>query len=233
MAPVHAEDATLSATIYTTKHGLPAGPVREIDLSPSGRPYARTSSGWFVLEGQHWKPAADYQAPAAPKPDLPERAGALLATAQAGEAVAAGCRRGLFVRNAPTAPWREVTLVEEERGLKEVAALAFDTAGTLWFGAHEGLGWVESDKARLIVKGSAYSRATCAAANRSGVWFGTERGLVVVAGTRINSILGSATLPDNHVTSLASTGEGVLWVGTIDGVSRIVPPWGRGHPVRD
>ena len=107
---------------------------------------------------------------------------------------------------------------------KNVAALAVDAKGRLWFGSNEGVGRLDDGKWKLFTgaEGLPYNQFTCAAAGPNGeVWFGTTNGAIRAEEDYFYYRSTRRWLPDNQVNEIAVDENGTAWIATNDGVSEI------------
>ncbi len=94
-----------------------------------------------------------------------------------------------------------------------VRAIHFDRKGGLWLGAQNGLyyypdGGVEGSRAMLL---EARDVRTLLETRDGTMWAGSNHGLAVIRGSRIEEIAG---LPHPAVTALAEDSRGNVWAGT-------------------
>lgn len=103
-----------------------------------------------------------------------------------------------------------------ELTVNEINALAVDRAGRLWIGTAGG-GVVSYATGQFRREAVALQREiilTLFEAADGSVWVGTENGEAAVLRNRL---LSRYTIGEAHsVTSFAQTGDGVIWIGTVD-----------------
>jgi len=151
---------------------------------------------------------------------------ALSVAVSADGAVAVGTAAGLYVRPSGDGAFDAVFPDDGARSWapKEVAAVAYDSRGRLWFGSRQGVGVFDGESWRLYTgeDGLPYGHFTCASAGEDGViWFGTERGAIRFDGKHWAYRASLRWLPDDHVNDIAVEADGTAWIATPRGVSRI------------
>jgi ligand-binding sensor domain-containing protein/signal transduction histidine kinase/CheY-like chemotaxis protein len=124
-----------------------------------------------------------------------------------------GAREGLFhlLRG-------EVRGYGLEEGLPagEVSALEVDAAGGLWVGMLKGAVLrLEGEKLKPLPLPRGLNRVRELRASRGGaLWVGTDQGLVLLEGGRVQHFTTRDGLPHDRIGALAEDREGNLWVGT-------------------
>ena len=123
-----------------------------------------------------------------------------------------------------------------------VIAITEDESGLLWIGTHDGLNrfnpenenftWYKNDFQNPNSLSNNYIKGLCL--DRSGaLWIGTSNGLDKLMPEKINDISPSFlhyknnpqnvnSLSNNHITSVFESRSGVIWVGTQNGLNKIV-----------
>lgn len=125
------------------------------------------------------------------------------------------------------------TAYRQAEGLTDlfVRALAQDASGVIWVGTNNGIFRISSANTRLErVDANGHIPALAVNAICAGthgeLWFGGSRLARMQAGAlRFYKLPGDATR--NRVKALAETGAGVIWVGTVSGLYRMLP--GENH----
>lgn len=151
----------------------------------------------------------------------------VLAVAAADSGAAAiGTSGGLYVRGADGEPFDEVYPADEKYSWapRDVAAVAYDSRGHLWFGSDQGAGVFDGESWQLFTgaEGLPYDHFTCAEGGEDGViWFGTERGAIRYDGERWAYRASRRWLPDDRVTDIAVDSNGNTWIATKKGISYI------------
>jgi len=216
------------ATVFTEKHGLPANKALDIKLQ-NEVPIAFTEKSAAQWDGQSWK-ATQAQAAGekAPKVKLPQGALDVLAIVWNESQFAVGCRNGLYLYSFQIKKWQQVFPADQKYSWapRQVAALAFDSKGRLWFGAEQGVGYLAADGWHLFTgkEGLPYNHFTCAAAGPNGImWFGTEKGAIRVDGEYFYYRQTRRWLPNDHVNAIVVQKGGTAWFATDGGVGRIAP----------
>lgn len=106
----------------------------------------------------------------------------------------------------------------------DVLAVAYDSAGRLWFATRAGVGCYSNKTWQLYTpaEGLPYNDFTWMTAGQEGVvWFGTRIGAIRFDGKEWAYRQGKAYLLDDHVRSIAVDGNAAVWFATPKGVSRI------------
>lgn len=246
-AAAHGQDATYELPVvagafeqqvhraYTIAHGLPDNDVSEVGLSAQGEIVAVTAQGAAIFAGDRWLPDPTTGSRMLTQPKLADRqlqelheaAGADIAIRAVAEhqgefAVATG--RGLYLRDAQN--WHMA--LPRQGAVRwapvDVRAVAYDTTGTLWFAAPQGVGYRISDEEWGLFTGAdglPYNDFTCIAAGIKGVWFGTSNGAIHYHDGSWAFRQGRRWLLDNHVRDIVIDDEGNAWIATAAGVSCI------------
>ncbi len=141
-------------------------------------------------------------------------------------ATAVGTSGGLYVRENADAEFAQLYPADDRYSWAptDVAAVAYDSRGRLWFGSSQGAGMREDGAWTLYTgaEGLPYNEFTCAAPGEDGViWFGTKRGAIRFDGNHWAYRAGLRWLPDDHVNDIAVDSDGTAWIVTSKGVSRI------------
>lgn len=212
--------------LHMATSGLPAGKIDRITVGKSG-PVAEIGNSFFQLQGKKWsivKPVRKSVIPSR-QPVIP---GALVLSVipyKGGYAV--GCDNGLYFYSETKKLTRVFPSNEKYNwSLRKVSALVTDVKGRLWFGAEEGVGYLDGEKWKLFTgnEGLPYNHFTCAAAGPDGmVWFGTEKGVVEVENDEFKYRFSRRWLPDDYVNSIAVDQSGTAWIATNGGISEITP----------
>jgi ligand-binding sensor domain-containing protein/signal transduction histidine kinase/CheY-like chemotaxis protein len=102
----------------------------------------------------------------------------------------------------------------------EVSALEVDAAGRVWVGMMKGAVLrLEGERLTHLPVPRGLNRVRELRASRGGaLWVGTDRGLVLLEGGRVQHFTTRDGLPHDGVGALAEDREGNLWVGTDQGM---------------
>ena len=215
------------AFINNISVGLPQGNIDQISII-GNIPIATTSSGQYEWKNSKWilsnnnnssKVLPQYKG-------IPQEAGKVLSTTNYRNITYVGCENGLFFKIGNN-KWKQELPSDFNYSwaLKEVAALTVDTKNRLWFGAKQGIGYLENGKWTLFTgkEGVPYNHFTCAAPGPKGeVWFGTEIGAFRVEENVFYYRANRRWLPDNHVNAIAVDTDGTAWIATKNGIAQIV-----------
>ncbi|MCE7041075.1 two-component regulator propeller domain-containing protein [Dyadobacter sp. CY312] len=212
--------------IYSSKDGLPNGEIEEI-FTQDNTPIAKAGNQYFELKADKWKVVSSTsKSKTAPKfairPDSK-----ILSSIQYKGGYAIGCEKGLYLYNNAKKLAR--VFPENEKynwALRNVNALVTDSKGRLWFGADEGVGYLDGTEWKLFAgkEGLPFNRFTCAAAAPDGaVWFGTEKGVIEVKDDYFKYRASRRWLPSDKVNDITVTKNGTVWIATDKGVGSIIP----------
>ncbi|GAB2799557.1 hypothetical protein GCM10027275_51790 [Rhabdobacter roseus] len=213
------------ATVYSIEQGLPAGPVDKIYWKDNTLT-AQAKGTSYTFQDESWVPATG-KSPVRNIEKAPVPKGTrVLAQARYKNSWAVGTDQGLYLYEGK----KPVKLYPADSryswSLRNVAALTVDSQGRLWFGADEGVGYLDGKQWRLFTgkEGLPYTKFTCAAAGPNGtVWFGTERGAIVAQNDFFRYRASRRWLPNDHVLDIAVQPNGTAWIATRGGISRIEP----------
>jgi len=115
--------------------------------------------------------------------------------------------------------WREIA----EMSAMAVSSIVFDSKKTVWFGTNQGVrSWDRISRAAAAPIDTRVTGAvtSLAAAENSSLYIGTADGLFLAVDSNVTKIdLGPGSV---CVNALCRDREGALWVGTNDGIIRIV-----------
>ncbi|KAA3618919.1 MAG: hypothetical protein DWQ05_06005 [Calditrichaeota bacterium] len=216
------------ATVFGPKDGLPAEIIESIFLTDAGNPVAVAAKAAFIFEDSKWKKFSgdkmkkqDFS-----KINLPAKAGTIYSMARFSGKQFVGAESGLFYLNE-NKKWRRVLPADENYSwaLSSVRVLTVDSKKRLWFGAKQGIGFLDNEKWHLFTgkEGLPYKNFTSIAAAENGaVWFGTKKGAFKTDGTFFNYRFSRRWLPHDHVNGIVVQADGTAWNATNAGVSRIV-----------
>ncbi|TDE12018.1 hypothetical protein [Dyadobacter psychrotolerans] len=212
--------------IHSFKDGLPSGPIDLLSMV-NNKPVARQSKQYFQFENGKWNLfASGLKAEGVSK--LPVIPGAkILALVPFKGGFAIGCDKGLYIYKNGKKPER--IFPENEKynwSLKIVSALVTDSKGRLWFGAEEGVGYLDGETWKLFTgkDGLPFNKFTCAAAGPNGiVWFGTQKGAIEVDNDYFKYRASRRWLPSDQVNDIAIQKDGTAWIATDMGISQISP----------
>ncbi|WP_221394471.1 hypothetical protein [Dyadobacter sp. NIV53] len=213
-------------TIHSSKEGLPEGRIDKMVLEneypvaeASGKRFGFKDSKWSVIKADS-KGAIASQLPVIP-------GAVILSSVPFKDGYAIGCNRGLYFYNKAKKPTRIFPANDTYNWvLKNVAALVVDSKGRLWFGAEEGIGYLEGKSWKLFTgkEGLPYNKFTSAAAGVNGtVWFGTEKGAIEADHDDFKYRFSRRWLPDDYVNSIVVQKNGTAWIATNAGVSQVTP----------
>lgn len=158
---------------------------------------------------------------------LPNDAGKLLSAAIFKGKDVAGTENGLYWSDAGKNNWQMVLPRDEKYrwAPDNVSALVVDTNGRLWFGAEQGVGYLQNNKWKLYAadEGLPFNRFTGAAAGPDGiVWFGTEKGAIRFENGEFYYRFSLRWLPDDYVNGIVVQNDGTAWVAANRGVGQII-----------
>lgn len=213
------------ATIHQTGSGLPEGNVSQIFLIKN-TPMASTSQGNYEWNGSKWvKTKKKNNSKEKNLMGIPASAGNLLSTTVHNGTTYAGCEKALLRQDA-SGQWVHVLPADEQYSWSPtaVAALTVDSENKLWFGAREGVGYLDTQGWQLFTgqEGVPYNQFTCAAPGPNGeVWFGTTHGAIRAEGDYFYYRSNRRWLPHNHVNAITVSSDGSAWIATKDGISQI------------
>jgi hypothetical protein len=184
-----------------------------------GTTYLGGEAGLFALVDGQFAPVAPYRELVDNEPGVRQ-----LATGPDGE-LAVAAADGLFVRST-AGQWRAVKARSGKRSWypHDVRAVAYDRAGRLWFGSHQGVGCREGDAWSLYTgeEGLPYDDFTSCAAGEPGViWFGTKIGAIRFDGATWSYRQGRRWTPDDVINAMAVEENGNAWIATSQGVGLI------------
>jgi hypothetical protein len=213
------------ATVYTSENGLPPGPVDQITWK-QGTLTALANGGSYTFQNESWVPAT-MNASVRNIEKVPTPKGTkVLAQVRYKNSWAVGTDQGLYLFEGKKPVKVYPADSRYSWSLRNVAALAVDSQGRLWFGADEGVGYLDGDQWKLFTgkEGLPYTKFTCAAAGPDGtVWFGTERGAIEAQNDFFRYRASRRWLPDDYVLDIAIQPGGTAWIATRGGISRIEP----------
>ncbi|MCB0732689.1 MAG: hypothetical protein KDC88_16820, partial [Ignavibacteriae bacterium] len=137
-----------------------------------------------------------------------------------------GTDYGLYQKSDKSNKWIEVYPADKKYSwkLRNVKVLAVDSKNRLWFGANEGVGYLEHSEWHLFTgrEGLPYKNFTCIAVNDFGdVWFGTEKGAIRSDGNKFYYRFSRRWMPDDYVNDITVDTRNNVWIATNKGVSRI------------
>lgn len=213
------------ATIYSVEQGLPAGPIDKIAWE-KGTLTALAGGTLYTFQNESWIPAIG-KSPVKNIGKAPTPKGTkVLAQVRYKNSWAVGTDQGLYLYEGNTPVKVYPADSRYSWSLRNVAALTVDSQGWLWFGADEGVGYLDGNQWTLFTgkEGLPYTKFTCAAAGPNGtVWFGTERGAIVAQNDFFKYRASRRWLPDDYVLDIAVQPDGTAWIATRAGISRIEP----------
>lgn len=208
--------------IHQKESGLPAGKIDGISLVDQ-KPVAEVDGRFFQLQNQKWTPITKSRS-VQKIPSVPGLK--ILASVPFNGGFAIGTDKGLYFYSAAKKLDRLFPKNQTYNwSLRNVAALAVDEKGRLWFGAEEGVGSFDGSNWNLYTgkEGLPYNHFTCAAATGDVVWFGTEKGVIEIQNGDFKYRFSRRWLPDDHVTGIAVQNDGTTWIATHAGISQITP----------
>jgi hypothetical protein len=213
--------------IHTSKDGLPDGGIDRISLV-NGLPVAENATQSLQFKSGDWIQVTTDKTQSDPK--LPVIPGAKIRSFVPYKGgLALGCDQGLYFYSATKKLERIYPQNEKYNWLlRNVNALVTDTKGRLWFGATEGVGYLDGNTWKLFTgkEGLPYNKFTSATAGPDGiVWFGTEKGAIEVENDYFKYRFSRRWLPGDHVNAIAVAADGTAWIATDKGVSQISRVW--------
>ena len=194
------------AIIHGTEKGLPEGPVNMIQLI-NEKPVALVQLELYEWNGDEWVISVQKKHKIISEiSNLPENSGKVLTSIVYQGKKVIGCENGLFIETKGKA-WAQILPSDDSYSWapKNVAALAVDIKGRLWFGSREGVGCKSGDQWSLFTgkEGLPYTNFTCAAAGPGGeVWFGTEKGAIRAVDDYFYYRFSRRWLPDDNVLDI-------------------------------
>jgi len=185
------------------------------DLAGTPRILAAGSAGLFERHEGHWR--------AIPILDK-TRDIAGIDTAPDGR-LAVAARDGLFVADVD-GNWTPLVPKTDRQAWApiDVAGVAFDTDGRLWFAGLQGVGVWDGTAWKLFTgdEGLPYDGFTAIGRGEPGaVWFGTRIGAIRYADGRWEYRMAPRWLPDDGVRDMAIAADGTAWFATRRGVGKI------------
>ncbi len=209
-------------------------PMTQLAISKSGELFAQTESkAIYVLQDNHWKmvdksTATDSLFP--PRRWFPslssmvETLESIRDVAKKGNQTAIAAAEGLILSDGAT--WTLARPRQANIGWApvDVRAVAYDSAGQLWFASPQGVGCRQKDGMWKLYTGNnglPFNDFTCMATGTSGVWFGTTNGAIHFDGEQWHFRHGGRWLLDNYVNDIVVDAQGNAWLATRKGVSCI------------
>jgi len=216
------------ATVHASGNGLPAGKIDAISFEKA-EPVARAGDKYFQLNKGKWQVRQTLSAGVSPSGKLPVIPGSkVLSYVPFADGYAIGCDQGLYIYSVSTRKSRRIFPADTRYSwtLRNVTALTVDSKGRLWFGAEEGVGYLDGKSWKLFTgkEGLPYNKFTAAAAGTNGiVWFGTEKGAIEIENDQFKYRFSRRWLPDDHVNHIAVGKDGTAWIATNNGIGEISP----------
>ena len=215
-------------TVYTVDQGLPQNSVQAVLQTRDGFLWVGTQEGLGRFDGVRFTLFDEKTEPAFKDHDVrtlcEDKDGALWIGTQDG---LVRLREGVFAAYG---------LASGLPG-KSITSLLADSKGRLWVGTDQGLSRLENGRFVTPLDLSARPYVVLAMAEiGNALWFATDKdGLVRLTDARETFTVKDG-LGSNVVSSLLATRNGVLWVGTRNGINRIeggristvTGPWGGG-----
>lgn len=213
------------ATSYTFESGLPKGKITAISLM-SNSPLAFSNNDIYELSGHIWRPKT-CPIPAKPAAALTQIEGMkVLSSVTYQNQLIVGTAKGLY---RLTGKKIERLMPSNEKynwALRTVSVVLVDSKNRLWFGAEEGVGYLDGTEWHLFTgkEGLPYNQFTCGAGAPNGVvWFGTTKGAIKVENDFFTYRFSQRWLPDDVVNDIAIAKDGTAWFATNNGVGQIKP----------
>lgn len=212
--------------VFTVKNGLPDSGVDKIIFTDQDDPVAVTDAGSFLFKKNEWIKYNDaiMDQSIIRKKNMPAEAGNIYTVIRYKDKKMIGAEKGLFVYEnnnwVPTLPADE----HYSWAPTNIRVMEIDTKGRLWFGADQGVGYLQNDKWHLFTgkEGLPYKKFTCIAANSDGaIWFGTEKGVFRVDGEKFYYRFSRRWMADDYVNDIKIDKNDDVWIATKKGVSRI------------
>lgn len=213
--------------MHGTENGLPDGAIDHIAISKDGPMATASGNSYLWNDGQWTESKSNHKGKKfSVVKNLPQNSGKLLSQATYMGNTYVGCENGLFVSTGKNT-WEQVLPADGNYSwaLKNVAALAVDSNGNLWFGSKEGVGKNVNGQWQLFTgkEGLPYTHFTCAAPGPNGeVWFGTGNGAIRAENDYFYYRNNRRWLPDNSVNDIAVSDDGTAWIATDKGISQII-----------
>ncbi|MCB9260586.1 MAG: hypothetical protein H6612_14665 [Ignavibacteriales bacterium] len=214
------------ATVFTEKNGLPEVNVLKIILNRQNKPIALTEKGEFIFNGKEWKSNIKNEYRKKENIKIPDFNLPILSNVKHNGSEFIGTDYGLYQKSDKSNKWIEVYPADKKYSwkLRNVKVLAVDSKNRLWFGANEGVGYLEHSEWHLFTgrEGLPYKNFTCIAVNDFGdVWFGTEKGAIRSDGNKFYYRFSRRWMPDDYVNDITVDTRNNVWIATNKGVSRI------------
>ncbi|MCB9208792.1 MAG: hypothetical protein H6609_05380 [Ignavibacteriales bacterium] len=214
------------ATVFTEKNGLPEVNVSKIILNRQNKPIALTEKGEFIFNGKEWKSNIKNEYRKKENIKIPDFNLPILSNVKHNGSEFIGTDYGLYQKSDKSNKWIEVYPADKKYSwkLRNVKVLAVDSKNRLWFGANEGVGYLEHSEWHLFTgrEGLPYKNFTCIAVNDFGdVWFGTEKGAIRSDGNKFYYRFSRRWMPDDYVNDITVDTRNNVWIATNKGVSRI------------
>ena len=214
-------------TLHTSKQGLPEGKIDRIVVDQN-KPVAISGARAYRLGNGQWALSDGSKLNAATSGSSSMVPGAkVLASVAYKGGIVLGTDKGLYFKKGNARPERWFPSNQKYNwALRNVSVVLVDSRGRLWFGAEEGVGYLDGDNWKLFTgkEGLPYNQFTSGAAAPGGiVWFGTTRGAVKVENDFFKYRFSRRWLPDDHVTAIAIQNDGTAWIATQNGVAQITP----------
>ncbi|MCB9218290.1 MAG: hypothetical protein H6610_02375 [Ignavibacteriales bacterium] len=214
------------ATVFTEKNGLPEVNVSKIILNRQNKPIAVTEKGEFIFNGKEWKSNIKNEYRKKENIKIPDFNLPVLSYVKHNGSEFIGTDYGLYQKSDKSNKWIEVYPADKKYSwkLRNVKVLAVDSKNRLWFGANEGVGYLEHSEWHLFTgrEGLPYKNFTCIAVNDFGdVWFGTEKGAIRSDGNKFYYRFSRRWMPDDYVNDITVDTRNNVWIATNKGVSRI------------
>ena len=220
---------------YTMEQGLPDNQIDQIDVTEKGIVIATTTRGTAIFNEDHWQPMQMIEPRSPSRPELNDQQLASLYQVSGPQVVirciaehqdefAVAADNGLYLGNGHD--WH-LALVQQGRvrwAPTDVRAVLYDSTGTLWFAAPQGVGYRRGANDWKLFTGAdglPYNDFTCMAAGPKGIWFGTTNGAILYDDGSWYFRQGQRWLLDNHVRDIAVDATGNVWIATLAGVSCI------------
>lgn len=212
-------------TIHNEKNGLPKGKIDGVAIIDN-EPVALAGTSSFVIKNGKWT-SSSKKGKATAKSIAVIPGVKILSSVKYKDGVVVGGDKGLyFLKTGKKAERWFPSNSKYNWALRDVAVVTVDSKGRLWFGAEEGVGYLDGASWKLFTgkEGLPYNKFTSIAAAPDGiVWFGTEKGAIKVENDFFKYRFSRRWLPDDAVTDIAVQPNGTAWIATNAGVSQIVP----------
>jgi ligand-binding sensor domain-containing protein/signal transduction histidine kinase len=210
-----ASESQYARSLWKVQDGLPEGTVQALAETQDGYLWIGTTGGLTRFDGTHFVLNGSSTLPIPVVNSifclLSAKDGSLWIGTEGGGLIH-------LTRNS-------VTAYSTPQGLTDgfVRSILEDSRGTVWVGTDNGLFQVNGNSVkRAEVDGLGPLAVHGIAEDRDGrIWVGGSR-LLAIEGGRVHSYNLPGTYSSNRVKTILQTSDGVVWVGTVGGLERLV-----------